>query len=892
MVNLSAKSRSLFLVLFILLISIFAIQDIEAQIPPHNLSVDTVTLAAKWDVPRDILIDEAFESGIFPPVGWQALTQNVTGWFATDDGGSSSFTIPPHTTYAVTNDDIDNGNGCCDYLISPLMDWRNHAEYYLSFSSYFHGAYSQQAFVEISTDGGASWMIINTLPLNSYFWQKVEIDLSTYSGSNGLESVLLAFHADDNGEWASGWAIDDVKISSTPVIPLSYTVFLDGDVIDNTTETNYTYQHLIYGQKYLAGVAAMHNSGPSEPDTFRFVSRYLYPPLNFQGSMPPETDYHHLTWDHPDNGESGDSLPTGILGYNIYRNNIEFAFVDYPGNEYFDLNIIPGFYSYHLTVVYDLSGYGFPGETRESIKQGPVQLDYICCYYLPYVEEFNTGYFETNEWTVDPGNWRISGSSGNDAPSAEFYHSPAVTNYTQALTSTFIIGTDIIDGDIVFDFDIKLNTINTTGAEFLAVEVLKDSIWVKVAEYRNTGSFDWKNESIAINSLALGSLFQIRFRAYGSNSADIDNWLVDNIQIYRECKAPTDLYITTVLQNHNEFVYLNWKEPFIINHNWLAWDNGENDDAAGLAQGGTFYVASRFSVSQLVNYAGGSLTRIRFFPAILGGPIVLKVWRGYSAEELVLTQPLASYNPGIWNEVVLESPVFILPNQELWFGYAVTSTYAEYIAGYDQGPAVVRYGDMVSLDGITWESMKIAHGLDFNWNLQGLIENESSTKSGQLPLLEHSLPEGNLNKSARNLIAYNIYRDNVLIGSSTIPEYYDPLPALSESRCYKVTAVYQDCESGFSEEVWYYGIDISTDFNQAANKIWPNPSGSVLNVELTADIKQIVVYNNMGQVVYQQELTADRNIQLDVRAYKPGSYLLKLISHNGESIVKKIAVVH
>ncbi|HAH56836.1 MAG TPA: hypothetical protein DCL86_01675, partial [Bacteroidales bacterium] len=62
--------------------------------------------------------------------------------------------------------------------------------------------------------------------------------------------------------------------------------------------------------------------------------------------------------------------------------------------------------------------------------------------------------------------------------------------------------------------------------------------------------------------------------------------------------------------------------------------------------------------------------------------------------------------------------------------------------------------------------------------------------------------------------------------------------------------------------------------------------------ELTSDIKQLVVYNNMGQVVYEQEITGDKNLQLDVRSYKPGPYLLKLITHNGERIVNKIAVVH
>lgn len=133
-------------------------------------------------------------------------------------------------------------------------------------------------------------------------------------------------------------------------------------------------------------------------------AQVLYPPLNFQGSIPPGTDYAHLTWDHPDNGAPGGGLPDGIMGYNLYRNDTTVAFfIVFPANEYFDLNLPSGIYTYYLSAVYDLSAYGFPGETGESMKQGPVQLDFTYWYYLPLVEEFNTGSFETNEWTVDPG---------------------------------------------------------------------------------------------------------------------------------------------------------------------------------------------------------------------------------------------------------------------------------------------------------------------------------------------------------------------------------------------------------------------------------------------------------------------------------------------------------
>lgn len=41
------------------------------------------------------------------------------------------------------------------------------------------------------------------------------------------------------------------------------------------------------------------------------------------------------------------------------------------------------------------------------MTEGPVDLAYICCGELPFIENFNTGLFETNQWTVDPGTWKI-----------------------------------------------------------------------------------------------------------------------------------------------------------------------------------------------------------------------------------------------------------------------------------------------------------------------------------------------------------------------------------------------------------------------------------------------------------------------------------------------------
>ncbi|MBK9358098.1 MAG: choice-of-anchor J domain-containing protein [Bacteroidales bacterium] len=1095
---------------------------LEKKYKPRNLYVDALTLVATWDEPLAIAVMEDFEGSVFPPAGWQALTQNTTGWYATTNGSSGSWTIPPHSKYAVTNDDADNGDGCCDYLITPEMDWTDLPSYRLNFASFYDGAFTQSAYVEISTDAGATWTVINSLSPSSS-WVNLEIDLAQFSGATGLGSVWLAFHADDNGEWASGWAVDDVQISSGGVPLQGYGVFLDGTLVDNTPERTYTYQDLNYGQEYLAGVAALYSSGYSELDTYLFRSLFLFPPLNLQGESPANTDYAHLWWEQPGGGggaggsliedfeagvlsegweiiqtntaagggtpshwtindyssadfapfgvyhagtwwdydhqdewlitpevacgaastltfestvyegstyldhyyvkvstdggtnwdvvwdastltgagwnyydypysidlsayagedikiafqaidgdgaglwyiwfvdniafggtdgvtlfpassltkisnstnrTSGDRIARdgntarvsgetmranraamGLIGYNLYRDNALTAYVEHPTTEYFDLNLDPGTYSYHVTAVYDLTPYGFAGQTGESMIEGPVEVTVTYGYDLPFNENWNTGLFETNQWTVEGTNWRIAGQAGNPAPSVEFTYSPIQTDYALSLTSSWINGTGYIDGKFFLDFDLKLDDVNATGEETLLVEVYNGAAWVNVATYTAEGDMAWEMKHVDITNQAKNKVFRIRFNAKGVNTLDIFNWQIDNINIYRLCAPPTNL-VGDVNFPELDQVILNWEAPEGGGGGgvsaWLGWDDGTNNDAIGLTNGGTFSVAVRFTPAQLAQYAGTSLTKIRMFPYAAGGTIALKVWTGANASTLVLTQPVASYTEGIWNEFALTSPVAVTGATELWFGYTVTHAAGSYVAGCDAGPAVAGFGDMISLDGSVWESMSTAYGLDYNWNLNGYVESvdgvtalqpisdntvygpASQLVRGNLPMLPGATVINNTAGASRELVGYNVWRDGALIGNTAELTYVDADEVLEigNTYCYVVTAVYEDCESPASNEVCVT-LTSTPVIDASAVSVYPNPSNSVVNISLTNDISQIVVYNYVGQVVYEQIITKDKNIQLNVRNYESGAYLVKFITNSGESFTKKVAVAH
>ena len=64
-----------------------------------------------------------------------------------------------------------------------------------------------------------------------------------------------------------------------------------------TTETNWNYAPLWYGQTYTASVAARYTSGLSAKDYYTFFCEYLFPPDSLTGTAP--DDAAILVWDPP-----------------------------------------------------------------------------------------------------------------------------------------------------------------------------------------------------------------------------------------------------------------------------------------------------------------------------------------------------------------------------------------------------------------------------------------------------------------------------------------------------------------------------------------------------------------------------------------------------------------
>ncbi len=249
------------------------------QLPPPLFVTgeifDFTNVHLEWNNPLDGTVEwtETFEGGEIPE-GWTTMsnaTGSTAGWYVTDNGSSSYFTIPDHTTYAVANDDAagSGSDGSMDYLITPEQDFSQGNSATLTFDSFFTGDYDQLATVEVSTDGGETWEVVHEVEANTAWVDGLEVDLSDYIGED-YSSLWIGFHADDNGGWASGWAVDNVTVGIEYDTPwsrsfLGYNVYQNGTQINDeiVTETYYDVLDLLSGT-YEFGVSAVYDEGESE----------------------------------------------------------------------------------------------------------------------------------------------------------------------------------------------------------------------------------------------------------------------------------------------------------------------------------------------------------------------------------------------------------------------------------------------------------------------------------------------------------------------------------------------------------------------------------------------------------------------------------------------------
>lgn len=158
----------------------------------------------------DLLIDEDFTGGL--PAGWSVDTFEGVDWtintpdpedwrLDNNTGGSGEFAI------------VDNNTAqTLTHLRTPLIDLSDHDSAVLRFSSYYFFDELETINVDVSTDGGTTWVDAwqNTLGFNHTPFRAV-LDLSSFIA--GQANVMLQFRFDSGGAPQGNlWQVDDVEV--------------------------------------------------------------------------------------------------------------------------------------------------------------------------------------------------------------------------------------------------------------------------------------------------------------------------------------------------------------------------------------------------------------------------------------------------------------------------------------------------------------------------------------------------------------------------------------------------------------------------------------------------------------------------------------------------------
>jgi hypothetical protein len=595
------------------------------------------------------------------------------------------------------------------------------------------------------------------------------------------------------------------------------------------------------------------------------------------GYFPPPyaVDFHDDTLTiFPPDSLPGD--PVVLIGYNVFvdsnfYDNLEpddpLEPVDFPITTN---TILPGTHSFCANAVYNT---WISDNTCDTAT-----LTYG--FELPFLEDWSTGIFETQQWTTSGGNWIIDGGEGNPSPGAVFLGEPALINYEVSLESYPLDVLNIYNGSISMEFDIKLVNNQPTGNEKLWLQSWNWTTqnWSTVKQFNNEGgSFTWLH-CMAYNMMAKNSICKIRFLAFGVNSSDIQSWSIDNITINRECGGIYYLYLDEYM-DHNKLTWDglgggcgDW---------WLHWDDGVfSGNSIGTGEAAEFDVAARWTPYQLIDYTPSAISQISFFPAEPSANYSARIWEGEGAGELVYDSVLTNLVIGQWNTISLENPVPIDGTRELWVGYHI-NTPTGYPAGVDDGPAINGNGNMIYFDGAWQTLLEINPDLDFNWNISFHIQDTPD------PYWFYKIYR------QTNSGDFQYYASTPVANSYTDWTYLDTNITLSDYYCYAVSAVWiqygDTCESTENAEICetdLLGIDPTEP--SKSMRIYPNPATYWLNIESEEPITRVRIYNLLGNLL-MDNLTCAETLHLDVSSLREGMYYIRAAAGRQE-IGKKILI--
>jgi hypothetical protein len=176
-----------------------------------------------------------------------------------------------------------------------------------------------------------------------------------------------------------------------------------------------------------------------------------------------------------------------------------------------------------------------------SAWSGPASFTTLCAVFnLPFIEIFSTPSVDCWSYPEGQGNWNIGSSyappsSQSGLPNAFFGWTPTLTEYSHSLTSPLLDATGM--AEVSINYLLFLSNYSSNTEEKLTVEYKSvcGVDWVLLEEFSNegvgSGTVEFSRENQLLEEMQ-GKEFQVRFRAHGLNSFNINGWGLDDILLH------------------------------------------------------------------------------------------------------------------------------------------------------------------------------------------------------------------------------------------------------------------------------------------------------------------------------------------------------------------------
>lgn len=264
-----------------------------------------------------------------------------------------------------------------------------------------------------------------------------------------------------------------------------------------------------------------------------------------------------------------------------------------------------------------------------------------------------------------------------------------------------------------------------------------------------------------------------------------------HIEVGIPCYRPLRLSASNI---DNSSILLEWLDPSVSGAEPadIRWDNGTQYDGIGLSSGGIFTAAVKWVPSDLEVYRDMPIEAVSFFPMQEKATYTLLVYEG---ESLVIEQGISEFVPGVFNKVPLKQKILVNDRSDLIVGIRVeTSVQGALVLGVDAGPAIDGKGNLVRFEDEDWTTLLSMGGSNANFNIA-----------------VHLQPKENIADDEITCEGFHVYRNGSRVTRTPVRslEYTDTDVAVGEY-VYHVTAVYQNCESDYSNQAKARIMDLSS----------------------------------------------------------------------------------